>query len=57
MYTYELYEMQPGKFGFRIKYDDNVLIYQDYQPDVEGNVLMSKDVAEAQAQIIIGRLQ
>lgn len=55
MYTYELYHVENG-YGYKIIYENNTYILQEYDPTREGFVVMTKEQAENNAQIIIKRI-
>lgn len=55
MYTYELFEIEDG-YGYDIIYDGNIIIHQEYEPSLSGFVIMTKEVAEENAIVIIKRL-
>ena len=55
MYTYKLFEVEDG-FGYNIIYDFNILVHQEYEPSLSGHVVMTKEVAEENAKIVIKRL-
>lgn len=56
MYEYQLYVVEDG-FGFIISNDGSPCIQQDYMPDADGFIVMTKDEAIAWAEIIMQRLQ
>lgn len=55
MYTYELFNINDG-FCYNIIYENNIIINQEYEPDLEGFKIMSKERAEENAKIIISRI-
>lgn len=58
MYTFEtFYIAEHDGYGYRILQDGNTIITQEYEPDAEGYIAMSMEVAHAKAQEIIIRLQ
>lgn len=56
MYTYELFEIEDG-YGFVILMDGSITIRQEYQPDVDGFVIMDEATAVLYANTLIGRIQ
>ena len=54
-YRYELFEIEDG-YGYDIIQNDNIIIHQEYEPSLSGFVIMTKEVAEENANIIIKRL-
>ena len=55
MYTYKLFEINNG-YGYNILWDENIFIHQEYEPDTDGYVVMTKELAEEKAKIIIKRI-
>lgn len=55
MYTYELFNINDG-FGYNVLCENNIIINQEYEPDLEGFKIMSKERAEENAKIIISRI-
>lgn len=51
----EIFEFQTG-FGYRILDRENVIHYQEFDPDLPGFELMDRETAEAKANIVAERL-
>lgn len=44
MFSYEIYPFETG-YGFNILQGENPIVHQDYNPDLEGYVLMDEETA------------
>lgn len=55
-YTYELFEVGDG-FGYNVLCGGSIIIAQEYAPDLSGFIVMTREEATANAEIIIGRLE
>lgn len=47
----EIFEVEPGRFGYRVGG-----VYQEWHPDFDGFVAMSRETAEQQAGIVAARM-
>ena len=56
MITYNIFEIKEG-FGYKILLNDNPIIVQEYDPDEPGFVLMSREMAEIKAKMILERIE
>jgi len=56
MYEYELFEFKTG-FGYNILSDGIVTIHQEYMPEVNGLVIMTRDEAISYAEQTLKRVE
>lgn len=55
MYSYEIYPFETG-FGFNILQDENIIVHQDYNPDLGGYVLMDEETANKYGAELLARV-
>lgn len=53
----EIYEVEPGNFGYRVYVDDGLTVDQSFKPRVEGFQPMSREEADACADEDIRRIE
>jgi len=53
----EIYEVEPGSFGYRVYVDDVLTVDQSFKPRVEGFQPMSREEADSCADEDIGRIE
>lgn len=56
MYTFETFVVGSG-YGFNILCDGNIIIAQEYMPDVDGFISMTEYEATRHAEIILDRVK
>jgi len=56
-YSYELFEVESGKYGYKILVEGLPIIVQPHFPCVAGDVLMDREEAEEMAKLVVSKLQ
>lgn len=56
MYSYEIFPIEGGFFGYRILYNESPIIVQDFHPDKEGFEPMDEAEATGCAKIVFARV-
>ena len=56
MYSYEIFIMETGSFGYRILNNESPIIVQEFHPDKDGFEPMTEEQANECAKIVLDRV-